>query len=415
MRLATTTAQRATTGTVRTSYRRSLIVATVLAMLMRFGAFWDAQWHWSVGRDSFFIPPHLMIYTGTALIGLLSLVMAWNSSVRRGRMSAIFWSWITQLLGVALMVSAAPFDDLWHRLYGLDVTIWSPPHLVGIVGAWIIDLGIFVGWAIEWQQDVEPQHTRTSMGGLIWATAIIVSMLNFALVPAVRWSVVQPAAPILYMVLGSLLIPGIMITLGWLTGRMWPIVVVVGTLIVFRLLDQQLWNFGLRTVVPLWDQTVSRTDSTWFNWHFWLHVILNSVTALTVFSLTGSWRIRRRVWGAAFTGLLAGFMTYCAVGAFASGLVTQTLPFVDEGAVGQEFHAESDLLVAFFSRSGIAPWGWALLSGALSGIGGYVLVRAIRRAGRTQRADAAFIAPRREQAPTRRTSPAHRTTNAHVD
>ena len=33
-----------------------------------------------------------------------------------------------------LTVLAAPIDDLWHRLFGIDVTLWSPPHLLGILG-----------------------------------------------------------------------------------------------------------------------------------------------------------------------------------------------------------------------------------------------------------------------------------------
>ena len=36
--------------------------------------------------------------------------------------------------GIALTVLAAPIDDLWHRLFGLDVTLWSPPHLLGLLG-----------------------------------------------------------------------------------------------------------------------------------------------------------------------------------------------------------------------------------------------------------------------------------------
>src|SRR3989442_3956861 len=36
--------------------------------------------------------------------------------------------------GIALTVLAAPIDDLWHRLFGLDVTLWSPPHLLGLFG-----------------------------------------------------------------------------------------------------------------------------------------------------------------------------------------------------------------------------------------------------------------------------------------
>jgi hypothetical protein len=29
-------------------------------------------------------------------------------------------------LAITLTVLAAPLDELWHRMFGLDVTIWSP-------------------------------------------------------------------------------------------------------------------------------------------------------------------------------------------------------------------------------------------------------------------------------------------------
>ena len=28
-----------------------------------------------------------------------------------------------------------PLDDLWHAHYGVDVTMWSPTHLLMILGA----------------------------------------------------------------------------------------------------------------------------------------------------------------------------------------------------------------------------------------------------------------------------------------
>ena len=37
--------------------------------------------------------------------------------------------------GIAVTILAAPIDDLWHRLFGIDVTLWSPPHLMGILGS----------------------------------------------------------------------------------------------------------------------------------------------------------------------------------------------------------------------------------------------------------------------------------------
>ena len=104
------------------------------------GVYWDVAWHVVIGRESFWIPPHLLTYAGTAVF-FLSVTCALLLTARRarsfratGRAGAGF---LVGLLGSLIQVSAAPLDDLWHRRYGLDVTVWSPPHLMGMAGALI--------------------------------------------------------------------------------------------------------------------------------------------------------------------------------------------------------------------------------------------------------------------------------------
>src|SRR3972149_5252539 len=44
------------------------------------GVQWDIQWHTVIGRDSFWIPPHVMIYAGVTLMVFLSFgVLAWTT------------------------------------------------------------------------------------------------------------------------------------------------------------------------------------------------------------------------------------------------------------------------------------------------------------------------------------------------
>jgi hypothetical protein len=51
--------------------------------------------------------------------------------------------------GVLGCVLAAPFGEGWHRMFGLDVTVWSPPHLFAIGAAGAIRLGGLVALAGE--------------------------------------------------------------------------------------------------------------------------------------------------------------------------------------------------------------------------------------------------------------------------
>ena len=120
----------------------ALVVAHVVA---GWGTQWDIQWHLRIGRDSFWIAPHVMTYSGVTLMVLVSFgVLAWTSwRARHGERDAgglrvlgirSTRGWHLAAWSILLTVLAAPIDDLWHRLFGLDVTLWSPPHLLGLAG-----------------------------------------------------------------------------------------------------------------------------------------------------------------------------------------------------------------------------------------------------------------------------------------
>ena len=126
--------------------RAALWILLVTKLTAGWGLGWDIRWHLLVGRDSFWIPPHMLTYASVAVAGVVSLgVVALETwSARAGgrvpgaiRLVGLFGTRGFHLawLGMALLLVAAPIDDLWHRLFGIDVTLWSPPHLLGLLGA----------------------------------------------------------------------------------------------------------------------------------------------------------------------------------------------------------------------------------------------------------------------------------------
>ncbi|MBI1846074.1 MAG: hypothetical protein HY294_08955 [Candidatus Rokubacteria bacterium] len=131
------------------SLRRAALRTLLVAKLVGgWGLGWDIRWHLFVGRDSFWIPPHVMTYASVTVVALLAFAMLARDTLvaRRGAPSAgairvlgLTGTPGVQLLwwGIAVTIVAAPIDDLWHRLFGIDVTLWSPPHLLGIAGAQI--------------------------------------------------------------------------------------------------------------------------------------------------------------------------------------------------------------------------------------------------------------------------------------
>src|SRR5579864_4581476 len=108
------------------------------------GVEWDISWHRSIGRDTFWTPPHIAIYICGIIAGIASayLILATTfgklpevrkASVKMwgfyGPLGAFIMAW-----GGVAMLTSAPFDDWWHSAYGLDVKILSPPHTLLALG-----------------------------------------------------------------------------------------------------------------------------------------------------------------------------------------------------------------------------------------------------------------------------------------
>src|SRR5215207_10730732 len=72
-------------GLARSAVRpwRVICALTLLALLGAFGNAWDLFWHIVIGRDSFWIPPHSMMYTAVALSGLIALAVVLSDTLRR--------------------------------------------------------------------------------------------------------------------------------------------------------------------------------------------------------------------------------------------------------------------------------------------------------------------------------------------
>jgi len=191
----TTTAPAATldapaTSTAIAPMRAGLWVLFAAHVIAAWGTQWDVQWHLTVGRDSFWIAPHLMTYAGVTLAFLVSFgVLAWTTlvpDVRTPQMTRIAGlvgtrGYHVAALGMALTVVAAPIDDLWHRLFGIDVTLWSPPHLLGLFGG---ILNAAAGWLIA--REVYAAGTRARLAAIVVAGGFVFGSIGFGLQPGIR-------------------------------------------------------------------------------------------------------------------------------------------------------------------------------------------------------------------------------------
>ena len=128
-------------------------LATGSLLTAVFGMYWDISLHIDDGRDAGPLanPAHYFILFGLFGIfaaGFLSIVMP---KERTGPTAIrISEGWYAPLGGVLVMACGAfsligfPLDDVWHRLFGQDVTLWGPTHLMLIGGASMTLVGLSV-------------------------------------------------------------------------------------------------------------------------------------------------------------------------------------------------------------------------------------------------------------------------------
>lgn len=119
-------------------------VALVSLVVALFGTYWDDAWHTDIGRDTFWSPPHILLYAGIALagasIGARALRRYLETRSIRGVLATRGLA--ISIVGVGATMLSAPIDETWHALYGRDAVAWSPPHLLGLVGVLLLVGGI---------------------------------------------------------------------------------------------------------------------------------------------------------------------------------------------------------------------------------------------------------------------------------
>jgi hypothetical protein len=120
------------------------LICALALLLAGYGLAWDIRWHVWVGRDTFWTPPHLVLYAGVIVAGSVCIARTWVA-IERGRKPVPGYT--VGSLGALGLVIAAPFDDLWHRLYGIDVDLWTPAHLLGLLSGSMLGFGLAWVWA----------------------------------------------------------------------------------------------------------------------------------------------------------------------------------------------------------------------------------------------------------------------------
>jgi hypothetical protein len=272
----------------------SLLGLSLLTAVL--GMYWDISLHIDNGRDDGPLanPAHFLILIGlygALLAGVLSAALAKDRPSRTAVPLGGGW-WIPAgglLIAAcgAFALSGFPLDDFWHRIFGQDVTLWGPTHLMLIGGGSLATLGAMALMAEAiggLGRDPERDHARFAflvrrallVGGFLVALSTFQGEFDFG-VPQFR----QVLQPILIM-----LAAGIgLVTARIYLGRGGALQAVAGFL--------AIRGFLAIMVGGVWDQTTP---------HFPLYV----VEALLVEAVFAQARGRSPVFTGAVAGVLIG-------------------------------------------------------------------------------------------------------------
>ena len=219
------------------------------------GLYWDISWHMGIGRDTFWTPAHLAIQFGAVLTGLCCAYLilhttfshdaaARESTLRiwgfRGPLGAFIAAW-----GGFCMLTSAPFDNWWHNSFGLDVTILSPPHVVLILGIFVMGLGGLILTTSRVNQSTGESRGQLDRLLLYNGSLLLCLLLMLGLEYIGDQTLMHSA--IYYRVLG-MIVPVVLVGIGRASGRRWAATTLAATYSVLWLAGN--WIFPLFPAQP---------------------------------------------------------------------------------------------------------------------------------------------------------------------
>jgi hypothetical protein len=185
----TTTTVSQNTG--RTAGRAGAWAVLLGTAITTAGISWDVQWHKEVGPDTFFTLPHLVLYSGSALAGIASLVMVLVVTAARragrtvprtvgGTPIPVLGGTVTAPLGYLISgLGAASFlvygllDLWWHSIYGFDAVLSTPSHVALFLSISVTMVGSIIVFAAARDQ-------RWGGIGLLLAIPILITFAPIA-------------------------------------------------------------------------------------------------------------------------------------------------------------------------------------------------------------------------------------------
>lgn len=244
------------------------LLAAVTAMLG--GLIWDIAWDASVGKDSFWSPPHLLLNTGSFLAWLTAVWLTVEAT-RTGQPATIrLWKGRAPtgaafiLWGGLSMLAWGVLDLWWTGAYGLFSSFWTPPQLLFSLSVMVILSGTFL-YAISWRNNTRlPTANRAPTGKrqeaastfssafrlsslpVLWVPALL---LVFGVVMTLQYNLPNLQRTALFYSISCPLFAFILVWTTRASGFRWAAVVIA--LVFTGLSCIPIWVFPLISATPL--------------------------------------------------------------------------------------------------------------------------------------------------------------------
>ena len=313
------------------------------------GGYWDISWHRSIGRDTFWSPPHMAIYACGVLAGLSSGYLILTTTFGRNAplrdVSVRIWGFVGPLgafmsaWGGVAMLTSAPFDDWWHNAYGLDVKIISPPHMVLAAGFFGIEFGtVMLLLAFMNRSDRHVQWPLQKLFLYVGGTVVCESLL--LKMEYISRSDMHSALFYIVVMLGT---PGVLVGIAVASRQRWACTIMAAVYTAFGLAF--LWILPLVPAEPKLGPVYQQVTHM-VPWEFPLLVI---VPALAIDLILQRWNARRTIVGGVVIGLVF-LITFIAVQwPFANFLMTPLArnrffgtAYMDFSTPAQSFYARNE-------------------------------------------------------------------------
>src|SRR5688572_25529132 len=128
------------------------ILVSIGILLAESAGSWDITNHLLNKPETFFSPPHVILYSGIALslVGASIMFLYWRSysiytsAIKEQKKLTMNLSIKLVISGVSMLILAGPLDFFWHSAFGLDGLL-SPPHLTLTIGMLAGSIGALIG------------------------------------------------------------------------------------------------------------------------------------------------------------------------------------------------------------------------------------------------------------------------------